>query len=182
MPHPLFETVRQRFHRACGYCGVTETAVGGELTLDHYQPRAAGGGDDQDNLVYACVRCNQYKGDFWPDDDGLARGRRVLHPGIDDILLHAVEDENTGYVQGLTSTGVFHITLLHLNRPPLVEHRLAGRLQNFRLAPASGVLTMPSNRVTRTPSLVGLAGASLAKVNSTFGGTVYTLPSTVALV
>ena len=131
MPHPLFETVRQRFHRACGYCGVTETAVGGELTLDHYRPRAAGGGDDQDNLVYACVRCNQYKGDFWPDDDGLAQGRRILHSGIDDILLHAVEDENTGYVQGLTSTGVFHIALLHLNRPQLVEHRLAGRLQKI---------------------------------------------------
>jgi 5-methylcytosine-specific restriction endonuclease McrA len=69
MPHPLFEVVRARYQRTCGYCGVTEVMVGGELTLDHHRPRAADGGDDQNNLVYACIRCNQYKGDFWPDDE-----------------------------------------------------------------------------------------------------------------
>ncbi len=30
---PLFELVRERYHRACGYCGVTEVAAGGELTI-----------------------------------------------------------------------------------------------------------------------------------------------------
>lgn len=129
MSHPLFESVRDRYQRACGYCGVTEIMVGGELTLDHYQPRAADGGDGQANLVYACVRCNQYKGDFWPDDADLAQVRRVLHPGLDDMSLHFVEDEITGHLQGLTPTGVFHITLLRLNRPQLVAHRLACRLQ-----------------------------------------------------
>jgi hypothetical protein len=64
MPHPLFETVRERFRYACGYCGVTEITVGGGLTLDHYRPQAAGGDDSLDNLVYACIRCNQYKGDI----------------------------------------------------------------------------------------------------------------------
>ena len=120
MGHPLSEAVRERFQRACGYCGVTEIAVGGELTLDHYRPRAAGGSDDQDNLVYACVRCNQYKGDFWSDSADLAHGRRVLHPGIDDISEHVITDENAGYLHGLTATGVFHIALLRLNRPQLV--------------------------------------------------------------
>jgi hypothetical protein len=38
-------------------------------------------------------------------------------------------DENTGYLHGLTPTGVFHIALLRLNRPQLVTHRLAQRLQ-----------------------------------------------------
>ena len=55
MRHPLFEAVRERFQRICGYCGVTEITVGGELTLDHYRPRAAGGSDDQDNLIYAKI-------------------------------------------------------------------------------------------------------------------------------
>ena len=129
MGHPLSEAVRERFQRACGYCGVTEITVGGELTLDHYRPRAAGGSDDQDNLVYACVRCNQYKGNFWSDSADLAYGRRVLHPGVDDISEHVVTDENAGYLHGLTATGVFHIALLRLNRPQLVAHRLAHRLQ-----------------------------------------------------
>jgi len=56
MRHSLFEAVRDRFQQSCGYCGVTEITVGGKLTIDHYRPRAAGGSDDQDNLVYACVR------------------------------------------------------------------------------------------------------------------------------
>jgi hypothetical protein len=31
MPHPELALVRQRYQYACGYCGVTETTVGGEL-------------------------------------------------------------------------------------------------------------------------------------------------------
>ena len=129
MRHPKFESVRQRYQHACGYCGVTEAAVGGELTVDHYRPRTAGGGDDDDNLVYACMKCNQYKGEFWPDAEDLAQGRRVLHPLLDDVEAHLREDEQTGHLQALTETGRFHIALLRLNRPQLVEHRLARRLQ-----------------------------------------------------
>ena len=96
MSHPLFEAVRQHYHRSCGYCGVSETTVGGELTLDHYRPRSAGGSDEFDNLVYACIKCNQYKSDYWPDDVDIAQGRRLLHPGFDDTSLHLIEDEATG--------------------------------------------------------------------------------------
>lgn len=131
MSHPLFEAVRQRYRRSCGYCGVTETTAGGELTLDHYRPRSAGGSDDFDNLVYACIKCNQYKSDYWPDDVDLAQGRRLLHPGFDDASLHLIEDEVTGRLHGLTPTGSFHITVLRLNRPQLVAHRLAHRLQRI---------------------------------------------------
>ena len=131
MPHPQLEAIRSHYRQACGYCGVTEVTAGGELTLDHFQPRAAGGSDEPGNLVYACVRCNQYKGDFWPEDIDLAQGRRVLHPDRDDLLVHLAEDENTGSLRGLTPTGVFHIALLRLNRPQLVAHRLAHRLQKI---------------------------------------------------
>jgi hypothetical protein len=131
MSHPLFEAVRQRYRRPCGYCGVTEIAVGSELTLDHYRPRAAGGSDELDNLVYACIKCNQYKSDYWPDDADLAQGRRLLHPGIDDASPHLIKDETTGRLHGLTPTGVFQITVLRLNRPQLVAHRLARRLQKI---------------------------------------------------
>ena len=71
MSHLLFEAIRERYRRSCGYCGVTETDVGAELTFDHYRPQAAGGGDEPGNLVYACIKCNQYKSDFWPDDVDL---------------------------------------------------------------------------------------------------------------
>jgi hypothetical protein len=129
MRHPKFEAVRQRYQRTCGYCGVTETDVGSELTVDHYQPRVAGGSDNDDNLIYACIKCNQYKGDFWPDADDVTHGRRVLHPLQDDREAHVVEHEQTGSVEALTETGRFHMALLRLNRPQLVEHRLVRRLQ-----------------------------------------------------
>ncbi|NMA75118.1 MAG: HNH endonuclease [Bacteroidales bacterium] len=40
----------------CCYCGCTE-----ELTLDHLIPRASGGQDTGDNIVYACRSCNSSK-------------------------------------------------------------------------------------------------------------------------
>ena len=66
MAHPKHEQVRQHYGQRCGYCGITETDAGGELTIDHYRPVAAGGNDSDDNLVYACFRCNQYCGRFVP--------------------------------------------------------------------------------------------------------------------
>jgi len=66
MPHPLHEQVRRAFGFPCGYCRVDETSAGAELTVDHYRPLAAGDADELANLVYACFRCNLYKGDYWP--------------------------------------------------------------------------------------------------------------------
>lgn len=46
--------LRQRYVFRCGYCGVTETEAGTELTEDHYQPVVRGGTNDLDNIAYAC--------------------------------------------------------------------------------------------------------------------------------
>lgn len=127
MAHPLHEQVRHACGCRCGYCRVTETAVGAELTVDHYQPRAAGGNDALENLVYACHRCNLYKGDYWPTPEEVAAGQFVLHPRRDDSAQHLRENEMTGEFEPLTATGAFNIRLLHLNRPQLIAHRLAQR-------------------------------------------------------
>jgi hypothetical protein len=128
VPHPKLALVRQRYGFCCGYCGVAEVDTGAELTVDHYRPVAAGGDDSDDNLVYACIRCNQCKGDSWPTADDLQHGRRALHPQRDSVAAHMREAEETGQLHALTETGRFHITLLRLNRPALVEHRKRRRL------------------------------------------------------
>jgi HNH endonuclease len=128
MAHPKHEQVRERYGHRCGYCDVSEVDAGGELTVDHYCPRSAGGGDDDDNLVYACSRCNLFKGDFWPGVQYQERGHRVLHPLRDDVSAHLAPNEQTGQMEALTETGRFHITLLQLNRPPLVALRVRRRL------------------------------------------------------
>ena len=54
------EFVRQRANFACEFCGVSEIDAGGQLTIDHFQPGSKGGGDEIENLIYSCSRCNLY--------------------------------------------------------------------------------------------------------------------------
>jgi hypothetical protein len=122
--HAKHDQVRRRYEQRCGYCGVSEIDAGGELTVDHYRPLAEGGDDSDDNLIYACIRCNLYKGDFYPDEQELACGHRVLHPLQDDLAAHLRPNHQTGELEALAEAGRFHIELLHLNRPQLVSLRL----------------------------------------------------------
>ena len=118
--------VRQRESFACAYCGVTENQVGSELTIDHFQPRVAGGTDDLDNLLDCCHACNSFKGDWWNPD----RVERLLHPLRDDLAEH-LRTEPDGLLANLTPTGRFHLERLQLNRSPLVANRLM-RLRDQR--------------------------------------------------
>ncbi len=127
MAHPKHQAVRRHYDYRCGYCGVSETDTGGELTVDHFRPVAAGGGDDEENLVYACHRCNGYKRDVFLNAADLAQGRRLLHPLRDDMNTHIVENAAHGALKARTETGRFHITILQLNRPGLLAHRLDKR-------------------------------------------------------
>jgi len=59
--HALFS----RDHYHCLYCG--DQFKGEQLTRDHVVPVSKGGADSWTNLVTACRRCNQRKGDRDPD-------------------------------------------------------------------------------------------------------------------
>lgn len=119
-------TVRSLYAGSCGYCGVSEELSGAELTIDHFHPVSHGGSDGIDNLVYCCPACNTFKGDYWPDDPTL----RLLHPLVDDVGAHLRQDID-GRLIALSDSGACQIQRLHLNRPPLVRHRLL--LQERRL-------------------------------------------------
>ena len=66
IPVVLREQIRERAKFACEFCTVSETDAGGQLTIDHFWPKSKGGADTLDNLLYCCIRCNQYKQDYWP--------------------------------------------------------------------------------------------------------------------
>ncbi|MBV9868760.1 MAG: HNH endonuclease [Abitibacteriaceae bacterium] len=110
--------LREYYGFRCGYCGVSETAVGAELTVDHFQPRSQGGLDEPENWVYCCHACNEFKGDYWQPDSV----QRILHPLRDRITEHLVLQDD-GNLRPITLTGTFHIERLHLNRAGLVAHR-----------------------------------------------------------
>lgn len=113
------EFVRQRAQFACEYCGIREADAGNELTIDHFHPRARGGTDDLDNLVYSCIACNQYKHDYWPNSP---QEPHLWNPRQQLFSLHFLR-MNDGLLQPLSEAGTFTLHLLHLNRLPLVEYR-----------------------------------------------------------
>jgi hypothetical protein len=123
------EQVRLRANFACEFCGVSEIDAGGELTIDHFRPRNNGGDDSLSNLIYCCIRCNQYKHDYWPirSEDPL-----LWNPRHEPASRHFLELHN-GTLHPLTATGAFTLQRLRLNRPSLVAHRRRKRQEAERI-------------------------------------------------
>jgi 5-methylcytosine-specific restriction endonuclease McrA len=67
--------LRRDGHR-CQYCGRVDVP----LTVDHVIPRARGGEDSWENLVAACVRCNNKKGDRLPGESMMNLLRKPIRP------------------------------------------------------------------------------------------------------
>jgi 5-methylcytosine-specific restriction endonuclease McrA len=67
--------VHRRDRHQCQYCGRRD-----KLTIDHVVPKSRGGRDAWDNLVTACVPCNNKKGNRTPDEAGIVLRRRPFRP------------------------------------------------------------------------------------------------------
>ncbi len=52
-----------RDNNRCQYCGSTK----GPMTIDHVIPKRMGGDDSWENLICACAKCNNKKGDHTPE-------------------------------------------------------------------------------------------------------------------
>ncbi len=77
--------LRRDGHR-CQYCGRGDVA----LTVDHVIPRARGGEDTWENLVCACVHCNNSKGDRTPAESHLKLLRPTIRPNHVMFIRHFV--------------------------------------------------------------------------------------------
>ncbi len=67
--------VLRRDGNRCQYCGARE-----RLTLDHVLPRSRKGPDAWENLVAACVPCNNRKGNRTPEEAGMRLRRPPFRP------------------------------------------------------------------------------------------------------
>ncbi|HWP44631.1 MAG TPA: HNH endonuclease, partial [Blastocatellia bacterium] len=76
-----------RDHYRCQYCGKRGGAF--DLTIDHILPASRGGGNSPDNLVTACLPCNQRKGNRTPEESRmpLLKNPAALTYGIDRAIL-----------------------------------------------------------------------------------------------
>ena len=59
----------------CQYCNKRE-----RLTVDHVVPRSRGGKDQWTNLVAACIRCNNKKGNRTPEEARMRLRRKPFRP------------------------------------------------------------------------------------------------------
>lgn len=61
------KNILRRDNYKCAYCGRSDLM----LTVDHVVPKARGGSDSWENLVTACTRCNNIKGDRTPEEANM---------------------------------------------------------------------------------------------------------------
>lgn len=83
--------VLARDSNQCQYCSTTR----GPMTVDHIVPKTHGGSDSWDNLVAACARCNNRKGDRLPEEAGMKLRRRPFRPTIVTFLQKKVSVADT---------------------------------------------------------------------------------------
>ncbi len=77
--------LRRDSHR-CQYCGRSDIP----LTMDHVLPASRGGEDTWENMVCACVRCNNKKGDSTPEEAKMPLRRRPMRPNHVTFISHFV--------------------------------------------------------------------------------------------
>ena len=77
--------LRRDSHR-CQYCGKSEVT----LTVDHIVPKARGGTETWENLVAACVQCNNRKGDRTPHEASMQLLRKPIRPNHVMFIRHFV--------------------------------------------------------------------------------------------
>ncbi len=68
----------------CQYCKRSDLT----LTLDHVIPKSKGGDDSWENLVAACVKCNNKKGDRTPDEANMPLSKRPTKPSHITFMKH----------------------------------------------------------------------------------------------
>lgn len=65
-----------RDSHTCQYCGTRK----GPMTVDHVVPKTHNGGDSWENMVAACVKCNNRKGHRSPTKAGMQLARVPKRP------------------------------------------------------------------------------------------------------
>ncbi len=68
----------------CQYCGKRFSTS--ELTLDHVTPRSRGGVSVWENIVCACIACNNRKAGRTPREAGMALVRKPIKPRRNPVI------------------------------------------------------------------------------------------------
>jgi len=70
------KNVITRDARRCQYCSTSK----GPMTVDHVIPKTNNGSDSWENMVCACVKCNNKKGNRTPEQAGMKLLKKPTRP------------------------------------------------------------------------------------------------------
>jgi hypothetical protein len=118
----LRRLIAQRANYRCEYCLLPETAALHRHEPDHIIPRQHNGETHENNLAFACVRCNHDKG---PNVGSFDPFTGLLVPLFNPRkhLWSAYFTWDNATIRPLTPEGRVTITILHLNDPERVAER-----------------------------------------------------------
>jgi len=95
------------------------------MEIDHFDPTLKGRIRHRySNLFLASRYCNNKKHGNWPSPEAQSKGVRFLNCCREqDYGEHIFEDPGTHQVVGVTPAGKYHVRILDLNAPHLVDER-----------------------------------------------------------
>jgi hypothetical protein len=119
----LRSLVAERAGLRCEYCRIGEDDAAFSHEVDHVVSRQHGGETIPENLAYACMICNRYKGTNIASVDASGMTVRLFHPRLDwwddHFRLAGV------VIEPLTATGEATARLLRMNAAERVIERQA---------------------------------------------------------
>jgi hypothetical protein len=123
------EVTRRARHR-CEYCLIQEQDAGFAHEVDHIVSRKHGGLSTSDNLAYACVLCNRYKGSDVASVGSAKQIVRLFHPRKDRWSDHfRIQGE---LIEPISEVGQVTVGLLRLNAAErLAERKLLQSVGNY---------------------------------------------------
>lgn len=84
------KNIIKRDNHECQYCGKRV----GVMTTDHIIPKALGGEDSWENLVCACLECNNRKGNRTLQAAGIKLRKRPKKPNYFTFVLREIGEPN----------------------------------------------------------------------------------------
>lgn len=80
-------TKRNLHSRDNGQCQYCDKCLNlGEATIDHVVPKSKGGTNTWENVVLACAKCNQRKGNKLLENTSIRLSKKPIQPTMDKIL------------------------------------------------------------------------------------------------
>lgn len=119
------------------------------MEIDHFDPTIPGRARNRyENLFLSSRFCNGRKQGNWPDAADQAKGVRFLNCCEElDYGQHIFEDPDTHCVFGVTPAGKYHVRILDLNAPHLVEERAERARYRHLLYKARKLVKQPESAV-----------------------------------